>query len=311
MYLYTPPASGLYQIDTFGSELDTVLYVREGSCDGAEKACNDDAQGAASAVTVALTESVPIVIFVDGFGGASGDFVLNIGPSEAPTPSPCRPTTLESGESVSASGTTRQGSSSFAGSCGATERSADRSFLFTPPVSGSYRIDTSGSDFDTVLYVRAGDCDGEEVACNDDAAEAATSSLTMDLVAGTPIVILVDGYAGASGDFVLTITRDVPGTPSSSPTRTPTPGANATLTRTPSPTFTATPTATPTPPPCLGDCSGDARVTIDELVLLVSSALGDTQEGVVCSAANPGGAPVTREDLLRAIENALAGCGSE
>ncbi|HET6582072.1 MAG TPA: hypothetical protein VFG69_01470, partial [Nannocystaceae bacterium] len=54
-YSWTAPAAGVYQFDTFGSEIDTVLYVYDACMDGMEIACNDDAgPGFQSAAVVSL-----------------------------------------------------------------------------------------------------------------------------------------------------------------------------------------------------------------------------------------------------------------
>jgi hypothetical protein len=61
-------------------------------------------------------------------------------------------------------------------------------------------------------------------------------------------------------------------------------------------------------PTCLGDCGGDARVTIDELVRLVSIAL-DTQPLSACDAADRNfDRRVTIDELLAAVNGALHGC---
>ncbi len=82
-FTWTAPASGAYTFDTVGSTYDTVLYVRDGLCVGAELGCNDDAAGLGlrSLVTARLAEGQTVTIFVDGYGGDSGSFVLNISDS--------------------------------------------------------------------------------------------------------------------------------------------------------------------------------------------------------------------------------------
>lgn len=75
---YVAPQDGLYELSLEGSPFDTVLYVRDGSCDGAELTCdNDSVIPPASLVEVSLTTGQEIFIFVDGFEGG-GTYVLNI-----------------------------------------------------------------------------------------------------------------------------------------------------------------------------------------------------------------------------------------
>ena len=120
----------------------------------------------------------------------------------------CPTTDLGSSLPVSVSGSTA-GAANLAGgaSCGGYggSNAPDASFLYTAPVSGSYTIDTAGSAFDTVLYVRSTTCSGAELACNDDSGGTRQSRVTLTLAAGQRIVIVVDGYGAASGSFNLHI----------------------------------------------------------------------------------------------------------
>src|SRR5688572_26177908 len=90
-YQWTAPTAGTWQIDTYGSAYDTALLVLAGDCDGAQLACNDDIGTTESAVIVDLEAGETILVVVDGFGGAEGDFVLHIGeavPGDCCTPGP-------------------------------------------------------------------------------------------------------------------------------------------------------------------------------------------------------------------------------
>jgi len=84
-------------------------------------------------------------------------------------------------------------------------------FQWTPTNSGTATIQTCGAatDFDTVLYLRSGNCNtGTEVACNDDTGGCGSgfqSTITPAVTAGTTYFIIVDGYA-TSGNFTLSVT---------------------------------------------------------------------------------------------------------
>jgi hypothetical protein len=98
IYQWTPTASGTATIQTcgLGTAFDTVVYVRSGSCAGAELACNDDTTGCGtgdgcssaghhgSRVTLSVTAGQTYVIAVDGYagscGGSSGAFELSVVP---------------------------------------------------------------------------------------------------------------------------------------------------------------------------------------------------------------------------------------
>lgn len=78
------------------------------------------------------------------------------------------------------------------------------------------------------------------------------------------------------------------------------------------PTPTNTPMQTQTPgatPPCVGDCNGSTEVAVNELVTLVSIALGNA-DASTCSRGIPTGLNVDISLIVRAVTNALAGCSS-
>lgn len=84
---WTAPESGEYFIDTRWDSYDTVLYVLEGGCDGAELVCNDDAaepRSLGSEVRLDAVAGRTYLIVVDGYEvvlGDSGDaFALSITP---------------------------------------------------------------------------------------------------------------------------------------------------------------------------------------------------------------------------------------
>ena len=68
-----------------------------------------------------------------------------------------------------------------------------------------------GTNFDTVLYLRHGVCQGgPEIGCNDDSCAVAGndhwgSRLTPTVTAGETYFVVVDGYNGRSGTFTLSV----------------------------------------------------------------------------------------------------------
>ncbi len=66
-------------------------------------------------------------------------------------------------------------------------------------------LDTNTSPFDTIVSVRDPQCT-TEIACDDDAGDPGTQSkLTMTNVLPGNYAVLVDGYSGSAGTFILTI----------------------------------------------------------------------------------------------------------
>ena len=84
-------------------------------------------------------------------------------------------------------------------SCDPTDATAeDRTYLWTAPADGDWRISTAGSGFATAIVLLNSDCGGEELVCGEDVLERG-------FTAGEQVVIGVDGFGGASGDYVLNI----------------------------------------------------------------------------------------------------------
>ncbi len=66
--------------------------------------------------------------------------------------------------------------------------------------------------------------------------------------------------------------------------------------------------AGPPPPPCVGDCNGDAVVTVDEIVLGVRVALGEADPAQCFAVDRDGDGTVTIDEILLAVTHALSGC---
>jgi ELWxxDGT repeat protein len=83
------------------------------------------------------------------------------------------------------------------------------------------------------------------------------------------------------------------------------------LSPTPTATTTAIPSVTPTAtsgPPCTGDCDGNGRVAIHELVLGVNIVLGP-QSVNACPAFASSQGTVDIAQLMKGVNNAMKGCG--
>ncbi len=81
-FMWTAPATGTVNIDTFGSDFDTILSVSSGSCSAGS--CNDDALEAVedeylnALVTLEVEEGSSYEIAVGGLSGSQGNYILNI-----------------------------------------------------------------------------------------------------------------------------------------------------------------------------------------------------------------------------------------
>lgn len=90
-------------------------------------------------------------------------------------------------------------------------------FQWTAPAAGTWRFDTVGSDYDTVLHVRDGLCGPTALGCSDDAPGVGYASrLELSLRARQVVTVVVSGFnahpenngplpGGGSGAYVLNI----------------------------------------------------------------------------------------------------------
>ncbi|WP_437600519.1 MXAN_6577-like cysteine-rich protein [Sorangium sp. So ce590] len=200
VYLFTPAEAGRYTLDTFGSSFDTALGV-VGATTCAQLACNDDSGSPQSKVRAVIGAGEPVLIVVTGFDGSDGDFTLHL--------SKAGPPVCPSGDVGDALPKTFTGDTDLLGdaitpSCGHTG-GPDASYTFTAPADGKYVFDTFGSEFNTILELQDGGCNGEVLACNDDSREGSQSRAVVDLHAGQTIVAVVDGFEAAGGAYKLNI----------------------------------------------------------------------------------------------------------
>ena len=206
-YVWRAPFASAYEISAADAAADTVLYVRAGACGAEELAC---AVGATIRAVVDLEADEPITIVVDSDNAIGGAFALHIdvAPTEVPDAAVGPVATCpvgDLGDSVGESvavGMTRSGAGDWRGLCGGI--GAEATWRWTAPADGVWHLDTEGSDFDTVLYVRRATCDGEELTCDDDDADGVTSAIELDAIAGETYVIVVDSY-GMGGRYRLNI----------------------------------------------------------------------------------------------------------
>jgi hypothetical protein len=199
---FMAPWAGSFTFDTKGSSFDTVVDIHNGECGARELACNDDFIGLDSKVTVHLKQFELVTVTVDGTGPfEEGPLVLTI--SEADPPK-CEPEFIVPDLPVQIVGDTTGALSELVGDCGG-EDAPERVYEFVAPGPGSYRFDTAGSSFDTILYTLDA-CDGPPLLCNDDANFELQSELIVALEGGQKVLVAVDGHdANDFGPFVLNV----------------------------------------------------------------------------------------------------------
>ena len=204
VWLWSAPSDGEFVFDTINSGIDTVLTVYDGVCGGPALGCNDDSEQLWSSVTTKLAGGTTVTIVVEGLSGATGPIELNIRPADMPPPPSCAVNNLGSALGfIDAS--TQDGVNAEASACGGSE-SPEVVFMWQAPFPGLFVFRTTGSDFDPVVYVRRGDCEGEELGCSDDFIDGLEASVQLQLgPEDGPVFIFVDGALGSAGKFTLAI----------------------------------------------------------------------------------------------------------
>jgi Zn-dependent metalloprotease len=210
-WTWTPTAPCNIQIDTIGSSFDTILGVYTGdSVSALTTVASDDESGGYGTSEVKFTAAAGTAyqIAVDGWYGLSGRVALHV--------RVLPPANDNFGMRAAVSG---GGGTVTAMNTGATKEDDEPNhagntggrsvwWTWTPAVSGAARIDTIGSDFDTLLGVYTGGSLDTlmSVASNDNSGGGATSLVTFNAVAGTAYQIAVDGCDGVSGGVTLRVT---------------------------------------------------------------------------------------------------------
>jgi cadherin domain-containing protein/FIMAH domain-containing protein len=227
---WTAPSSGVYEINTFNSGIDTVLAVYSGTdfSNLFEEAFNDDDlignDGVLqSRVRFTATADVTYHIAIDGFLSDTGVIALNLG--GVPANDNFANATVVTGGSVSGSnvqatyqaGEPTIGISDNGSDGDSTDDGNTVWWSWTPSTSAQATITTAGSTLDTILAVYTGTAlnDLQLVAFNDDVnfPTDLTSSVTFAANAGTTYYIAVDGYLHHTGEIVLNIPNSATNNP--------------------------------------------------------------------------------------------------
>jgi alpha-tubulin suppressor-like RCC1 family protein/subtilisin family serine protease len=202
---WTAPSTGVATVTTDGSLFDTTLGIYVGSSVTSLTAVasdNDSGEGTRSQASFAAVSGTTYRIAVDGFSGTSGN--VSLGLSLVVSPAVPANDNFASATAVTLSGSsatvtgTNIGSSKETGEPEHVQNTGGRSvwWTWTAPSSGSLILNTTGSNFDTLLAVYTGTSVNAltEVATNDqDPTGGNTSRVMFNVTSGTTYRIAVDG----------------------------------------------------------------------------------------------------------------------
>jgi hypothetical protein len=192
---------------------DTKLNVYTGSCGNLTCVTgNDDACELASSVGFIAEEGITYLILVQGYNGLTGTFNLEVACS-AITPDACQGAApISCGQVVD--GNTNDATTDNAPECVTGIQAPGEWYTFSG-VEGQVILSTCpNSAYDTRLNVYSGSCGALVcVTGNDDFPGALCSEVVFDASAATTYFVLVQGYAGDTGAYSLTMTCNSCSTP--------------------------------------------------------------------------------------------------
>ncbi|MHC4498587.1 MAG: DUF7901 domain-containing protein, partial [Planctomycetota bacterium] len=84
--------------------------------------------------------------------------------------------------------------------------SPDVAYSYAPASNITIDISLCNSLYDTKVYVYEGGCPGTLVACNDDSCGYQSELIGVSLTGGNTYYIIVDGYGGDCGDYIIDVT---------------------------------------------------------------------------------------------------------
>jgi hypothetical protein len=192
-------------VDHYSDIMIGVIYARS-TCTGSELACADYSGG----FEATWAAGSYLIFMDDALAGIAGPYTLVV--REAVTPTAVTGNdACSSAHAITADGSWSGANSSLTdqavGTCATGTGGLEAWFSFTLTASTDVHLDTFGSDYNTVLYVREGSCTGTEAGCNEDASMGfrPESVLDLTLAAGTYYVAVDGSDSSAIGNYQLNV----------------------------------------------------------------------------------------------------------
>lgn len=203
---WSSPVAGELTLTTAGSDFDTLLAVYTGGSLGSLAVVDSqDAGQADEVIRFHALANTPYAIAVDGYGGATGQVVLNLAFQASPPNDDFAQRAILSG----ADGTVRASNVAASKEPGETNRiagyEAGRSLWWSwqAPAVGRFTVTTAGSELDTLLSVWTGSTLGTLSCVAQQDNGQANESISIQTLAGTSYAFAVDAYRAATGQVVL------------------------------------------------------------------------------------------------------------
>lgn len=194
-----------------GTTFDTQLAIFTGSC--GSLTCfgvNDDGCGSQSTATFVACAGVTYFARVSGWGNNLGTFQISMTCAALAVANDacCTATALTCPQTVTGT-TVGAGYDYVPEGCYLSNSGPGVWYSFIGN-GGSMTVSTCGSAFDTQISVLAGSCGNFSCAGYNDQFCGNQSQITINTTAGTTYYIYLFGYAGASGNFTLSLSCGTP-----------------------------------------------------------------------------------------------------
>ncbi len=208
-YQYTPSSDQVVRLDTFTSDYDTVLSVWSGTPESLmELACsNDEASQLQSQLSLALTGQTTYYVNISNAGEAAGTLVFNFSEQRPPSNDGLVQaqviTSLPYTQTQSVYDATLEAEEVMP-TCAIPVGSVW--YQYVPTSDQVVRINTLGSDYDTVISVWTGTLSAPiELACNDNEGDSGQSQVDVTLIAGTPYYLNVGSVNSTMGQLTMNL----------------------------------------------------------------------------------------------------------
>lgn len=198
------------RLDTLGSRFDTTLAIYAG-CGGALVGSNDDFGGTPQSLVdlSGLMVGAEYIVQIDGPAGSAGLYELQLLETQTPPAN----NICTNSAAFTPIPSVQVGDTNFAANLSSPTEGGDGPEVFYRvqiPEGGNLVIETEGSSFDTVVYVRRGTCTGPQVGYNDDFLGLKTSRLVFEAMSGDDYFIFVDSKIPAHrGPFRLQLSSSL------------------------------------------------------------------------------------------------------
>lgn len=216
VYELTTEAAGLLTIELLpdsdtNPDFDPILYVKS-DCEGSTTLdCADEAfEGGLESLTLQSTAGATYYVFVDGYGGSAGNFLIAASHLTSVAGDNCPGLNIpiaDFQDPYLVTGDTSLASAGIKGT-GLCDSASTKDIVYkvVPPENGKL-VAALDPEYDASLYVRTACTQpASQLACSEMGGVGALELINVPVTAGNAYYVVVDGKNGASGPFSIELT---------------------------------------------------------------------------------------------------------